>query len=132
MSNQKTGTQTDLSGLVEGIVSDVERLLGRQFDLLRAELKREVTRAKDAALSIGAGAGLAAAGGILSTVMVVQMVHSLTRLPLWVCYGLVAAGLGAGGAALMATGVKKAADVQLFPPPHTAEVLREEVNALRG
>ncbi len=48
------------------------------------------------------------------------------RWPLWACYGLVAGVLGRTGAALLATGAREAADVQVVPH-RTAEVLREEL-----
>src|SRR5205809_4972328 len=87
----------DLSTLVEGIVHDTGTLLGQQGELLRAEVTQEVRRAGEAAVSIAAGGGMVAAGGLLSGLMLAHLLHRVTQLPLWVCYGIAASGIGATG-----------------------------------
>ncbi len=124
-------SSTSTASLGESILTDLERLLGQHFELLRQELSQELDRIRNAGLSLGTGAGLTALGGILSTLMVVRLLHRLTRLPLWACYGLAAGVLTGTGATLLATGVRGISDVKLFPPPQTAETLREEFGGRR-
>jgi hypothetical protein len=117
---------SEISHLAEGALRDVERLLGQHLDLLKSELKEELTRARDAALGISAGAGAAAAGAALGTLMAVHLLHRVSRLPLWACYGAVGGSLGLLCAGLLRGGVKRAADLSLVPR-QTAAVLREEL-----
>jgi len=102
-----------------------------QFRLLRSEVGEELQQAKTAALSMGAGAGLIATGGILSALMLVHGLHRSTRLPLWGCYGLVGGLLGAMGTGLLAAGRYEASRVELAPPPQTLAALREDLEWLK-
>jgi hypothetical protein len=120
----------DLPALVGGIVRDTGTLMGQQVDLLRAEVTQEVRRAGGAAVSIAAGGGLAAAGGLLTGMMLAHVLQRTTRLPLWACYGAVGGGIGAAGALLLLQGRDKIANVQLVPP-QTTEALKENVAWLK-
>jgi hypothetical protein len=121
----------DLTTLLKEIVEDSETLLDQQLSLLRAEVHEQLQRAGEAALSLGAGAGLVATGGALSALMVVHALHKATRLPLWACYGLVGGTLGAWGARLLAAGRREAASVRLLPPPRTAAALKENLTWIK-
>src|SRR5919201_6364139 len=90
-------SEPDLTELVSGILSDAQKLIHQQFELVRQELKEELSGAGAAAASAGAGVGLVALSGVLSAQMLVHLLHRSTRLPLWSCYGLVGGLLGAGG-----------------------------------
>lgn len=113
-----------LAKAADGVIEDTQRLIGQHFELLRTEVKQELAEAKEAAVSMGAGAGLAALGGICGAFMAVHLMHSATRLPLWCCYGLVGGALGGAGAGLLYAGGKTAAGIRLVPP-ETAETLKE-------
>lgn len=128
MSKDSASLQNqDLPTLIGGIARDTGTLVQQQVDLLRADLVSEARRAGGAVLSMAAGGGLVAAGGLLSGMMLVHALHRATRLPLWVCYGLVGSGLGATGLTLLRDGREKIASVQLLPPPETAAALKENV-----
>ena len=75
---------------------------------------------KTAAVQMGAGAGLLAAGGLLTTLMAVHLLHRSTGLPLWACYGLVGGTLGAAGAGLLTAGARQAGRVNLVPEQSAA------------
>jgi hypothetical protein len=109
----------------------VEHLVAQQVDLLRSEVRQELGEAKAAAASMGAGVGLVAAGGLLSTLMLVHALHKATGLPLWACYGLVGGAAGAAGAGLLAAGRKGAEGVRLLPPPRTARAVKENLTWLK-
>lgn len=132
MANKKSGKeQPEITTLLKEVGQDIEKLFGQQIDLLRTELRQELAQTKNAVLSLGTGAGLAAAGGFLSTLMVVHGLHRATGLPLWACYGLVGGFLGAAGGTLLAQGWKGLAGLQ-FPPPETARALKEDFQWLQG
>jgi hypothetical protein len=124
MSNEELKKQ-DLSTLVSGIAHDTGRLVNQQIELLRADLTAGARRAGVAVSSIAAGGGLAAAGGLLSGMMLVHVLHSATRLPLWACYGLIGGGLGATGWTLIRRGRDQIASAQLLLPHETEAALRE-------
>src|SRR5205807_7770755 len=117
---------SEISHLAEGALRDAEKLIGQHFDLLKTELKQELAKARDAAVGISAGAGAVAAGGSLGTLMVVHLLHRVSRLPLWACYGAVGGALGLIGAGLLTVSVKRAAGMNLVPR-QTAAVLKEEL-----
>src|SRR5947209_8425096 len=107
---RQTKDEGTLGSLAEGAIEDLEKLVRQNFELLRSELKQELDNARNAAVSMGVGAGVAATGGILGTVGLVHLMHSTTRLPLWACYGLVGGALGAVGGELLWAGARRAAD----------------------
>jgi hypothetical protein len=123
--------ETDLTPLLSEIVSDSQKLISQQVELLRLELLGELQKAKTAAFSLGAGFGLVAASGLLLTQMLVHLLHRSTHLPLWACYGILAGLLGAVGAKLIDLGGKKIGDLQLTYPPQTAEALKENLRWLK-
>ena len=113
-------SDTDLADLVTGLAADFRRLLGRQADLLRAELGQELRRAGHASLNVALGGGLGAASGLLSGFALAHLLHRVTRLPLWACYGGAAGACGAAAAALVKGGVDQLSNVRLVPPETTA------------
>jgi hypothetical protein len=121
---------SETSSLVQGIVNDAQRLIEQQFRMLRSELSQEFDKVRGAAVSLGSGVGLVAAGGILGTLMAAHFLHEKTRLPLWSCYGLVGGLLGVAGSGLIGTGMAEAAQVRLIPQ-QTAEALREDASSLK-
>ncbi len=126
----RTSTAPAVPTLVEGVVSDAGQLIEQQFQLLREELKGELEKVRGAAISLGTGAGLAAAGGLLGMLATVHLVQRVTRLPLWAAYGLVGGLLGTAGAALLTSGVSQASGVRLIPP-RTAATLQRDFTTLK-
>lgn len=131
MATESKKPQSGLTDIVGGTIADVEKLIGQHFDLMRSEMKDELEKVSAAAASLGAGAGAATLGGVLGSMMAVHLLHDLTRLPLWVCYGLVGGALGAAGAGLLYQGARTASQVSLVPR-QTAEVVRKEFAGARG
>lgn len=113
--------------LIDGIIGDAQDLIHEQFELLRVEVQEELAEAKSAAVSLGAGAGLAAVGGVFAAHMLVHVLQHTTRLPLWACYGTVGGVLGAAGVGLLNQARRTAAGVELAPPPQTAAALQENL-----
>jgi len=131
MSDQNLDKQ-DLLTLVAGIAHDTGSLVNQHIELLRADLSAEARRAGAGVVSIVAGGGMAAAGGLLSGMMVAHLVNRTTRLPLWACFGLVGGGLVTAGLKLMQHGGQQIASVQLLPPRDTAAALQEDAAWLKA
>ena len=124
-------SRTDLGTVMAEIVGHAERLLGQQVELLKAELGQAAREAGGAALATGAGVGLLAVGGVLSTAATVHLLHRATRLPLWACYGLAAGAAGAAGVGLLSAGRAKFGQLQGPLLPQSAASLRENAVWLR-
>lgn len=129
MAKQADTKAADLKELAGAILQDAGKLLGQQVDLLRAEMGQELHKAAGAALSLTAGGGLVAAGGLLSSLMLPHLLHRATRLPLWCCYGLVGGGCAAAGLALVRQGRARLGDVRLLA--QTTEAVKENLTWLK-
>ncbi len=130
MGKRAAAEEADLGAVVSNAVHHLGKLLGQHAELLRAEMRQELRQAGDSVLSMAAGGGVAAAGGLLSGLALAHLLHRVTGLPLWSCYGTAAAACCAGGVALVRAGQKGLADIHLVPP-QTAAALKEDVAWLK-
>jgi len=110
--------------LLGGIVNDAKALLMQEVALVKLEARYELRKAKTAAIALGIGIGIFAAGGILLALMLVHMLAALTVMPLWGCYGIVGIGLFALGGVLLFAGKTKAEELDLLPQP-TVKTMKE-------
>jgi hypothetical protein len=79
-----------------------------------------------AVMSLGFGVGIAASGGLLLILMLVHLLHALTALPLWACYGMVGGLFAVVGAVLLVLGKQKMVHIHLVPQK-TAKTMQENV-----
>ena len=107
--------KTGLVNIVTGILQDFRVLMRQEAQLLRDEVKLEVSKAGRAASGLGIGMGLLAIGGLFLLLMLVQGLHEWTGLALWASYGLVGAILAGIGGALSARARALAGTVQAMP-----------------
>lgn len=121
-----------MASLVGGIITDAQELIKQQFALFRREIQLELRQAKNAAISLSVGVGLAAIGGFLLLFMLIHLLNYMTELPLWACYGIVGGGILLVGVIAILVGRNEAAHVELAPPPQTAETLKENWQWLKG
>jgi hypothetical protein len=115
----------------EPIADDAKRIIALHVDLLRSELRQTVSAASPALTSIGAGAAMAATGGLLGSLALVHLLHRSTRAPLWGCYGIVGALLGTVGVGLMGSGGRRLSSVSLIPY-ETLATLQEDIAWVTG
>jgi hypothetical protein len=115
-----------LAQLLIGPMHNAQQLLRQEVALAKHEMRAELGNTLRAGMSLGLGVGIAAIGGWLLILMVVHLLHALTAVALWVCYGIVAGLCAAGGIALLVLGKQKLADVHLAPQ-ETVETMRENV-----
>jgi hypothetical protein len=123
-------TAPSMSSLVSGIISDAQQLIRQEINLARREVREELNKAKTAALSMAAGAGLTALGGILFALTLVYVLVAL-GLPVWAGYAIVAAVITSIGVALLIIGRAKASQVSVIPP-QTAESLKENAEWIQN
>ena len=125
MANQSQHTgEPSLTALLGGIVNDARELLVQEVTLTKLEVQDEVRKAKTAALSLGIGLSIVAAGGMLLSVMLVHVLVMFTEIPLWGCYGIVGSGLVIVGGVVLAVGNTTAADLGGVPQ-QTVETRKE-------
>ena len=85
--------------LFSGIFDDARILMRQEAQLLKDEIKLEVSKAGRAASGFGVGAVLTGVGTLFLLLMLVHGLHEWLLWPLWVCYGVVgvsSAGIGIG------------------------------------
>jgi len=118
-----------ITGLVEGIISDAQRLMRQEVELARREMQDEWTKTKTAAAALGVGMVILALGGLFLCFMLVHLLHGASQLPLWGCYGLVGAAMVTVGAVLL-YGSKKKFETFNPLPDESVKELKENVQCL--
>jgi hypothetical protein len=113
---------TNLSTVAQGLLTDIEKVLGQRLGRLKEEVVAELGKATTAGGSVGGGLGMTALGTVLGGLAFAHLVRDVTGLPLWVCYAGSSAIACTTGAALIAQGVQKAGEMDLLPdgPQRTA------------
>ncbi len=115
-----TPGETDLTSLMTTIVGEAKKVIEQESRRLRSELKDELAKGENAAMSLGTGAGAGALGGVLLGLMLVHLVQRTTGIPLWLSYGIIGGLLALGGSGLLAAGVQQVADL----PKEAGEALK--------
>jgi hypothetical protein len=122
----RAGDDQSLARMLGELVGDGQALVRREIDLAKHEIRTEVDHAKQGAISLGIGAGIAAIGGIFLLLMVVYALHEGLNLTLWVSYLIVGAVTLLIGAVLLYRGMHKLQTVD--PVPHeTIDSVRKDV-----
>jgi hypothetical protein len=115
MQETPTGTGFGLMNLVTGILDDAKTLMRQEVQLLRDEVKLEISKAGRAASGFGVGAVFIAVGTLFLLLMLVHGLHEWTGLSLWACYGLVGGVLAGVGLWLMMRARSLAGTVHATP-----------------
>ena len=116
--------------LLTGLMNDVLTLLRQEVSLAKHELRAELRTVILAVVSLGAGGGVAALGGVLLILMLVHLLQALTGLPLWACYGIVGGLFAGAGGVLLVLGQRKLARMRLVPQD-TVETMKENVQWIK-
>jgi len=122
-----------MTALVSGIIADTHTLVRQELQLARVEIKQELIKTRDAALSFAVGAGAMVWSAILLTLMLVFLINGATNgaIPLWGCFGIVGGLTLVTGATLLFIGKSRAESINLVPP-QTAESLQENMQWLKN
>jgi hypothetical protein len=120
-----------MTGLVKGIIEDVEKLTAQQFQLLKKEVKDDVRNTVSASTMLGVGAVVLMFGGLLLCFTLAYLLVWAfdPKLPLWGAFALVTGAVLAVGACLLFAGIKKFQSFNPLPDK-TAEALKENVQWL--
>lgn len=110
-----SGAKSGLVNIVTGILQDLRVLMRQEAQLLRDEVKLELSKAGRAASGLGIGAGLLAVGALFLLLMLVHGLHEWTGLPLWASYGLIGVILGGIGGVLLSRARSLAGSLQPMP-----------------
>jgi hypothetical protein len=122
--------EPSLASLISGIINDAKDLLLHEFTMAKLEVQNELRKTKAAAVSLGVGVGVTAVGGVLLLPMLVHLLHALTNLPLWGCYGIVGGVLVVAGLIILSTGKKTAEQIEVVPQ-ETVETMKENAQWIK-
>jgi hypothetical protein len=123
-------TEPSMTSLVAGILNDAQSLVRQEAALARREFMDEFAKAKQAAVSLGIGAGIAVLGGWLLILMIVYLLNEEAQLRLWLSYGIVGGILLVAGIGLLFFAKAKARDVNLVPK-QTVQTLKEDMQWIK-
>jgi hypothetical protein len=132
-----TENQPSMTELVRGIVDDAQQLIKQQVTMVRAEIRQDLNRTKQAVTSLAIGGGVAVLGVFLLCFMLVHLIHQLAgggdpaSVPLWACFGIVGALFTAVGAVLIVLGIQKFNSFNPLPD-ESAQALEENVKWLKN
>ncbi len=91
------GTVTEL---VSGIIGDVQKLARQQMDMLKAEVREDISRSKQALVFGGLAVAMLTVGGIALVFGLVYVLRDLAGLPEWGAWMIFAGVCLAAGVAL--------------------------------
>lgn len=125
-----------VAALVSGIVTDVQDLIKQQLHLTRKEIEADFRKTREAASLLVIGLGVAFFGGFALCLMLAHLIHFLAipagvvkdaaTIPLWGCYGIVAAVFLVVGGGMAFAGKKKFDSFNPLPD-ESAQVLKENI-----
>jgi uncharacterized membrane protein YqjE len=131
----RNGTETEpsVTGLVKGIIEDVQTLTKQQFALLKQEMQEDFTKSVAAGLPMMAGLGIMLIATLLLGITLGLLLEWAARphLPLWGAFAIVTVVMGGVGFALFYAGQKKFQSFNPLPD-RTLEALKENVSSLTG
>jgi len=127
--------EASLAGLLRGIINDVGDLIRQEIRFARSEFKADARKTARAGAVLALGVGAAAVGVVLVAFMLVHLIHHLSgavapdagaSIPLWGCYGIVAAVFLVVGAGLGFLGYQSMQKLNPLPD-QTAQSVKENV-----
>lgn len=104
-SDLKTQSSLGLTPLISGIVEDAQTLITQQLTLFQTEMKDYLKRSKAAAIPYCAGLAVCLlAGFFVFTAVAEFLTFQWPNLPKFAAFGIVGAGVGIVGGALVLAG----------------------------
>jgi len=125
-ANLQTETGGSVAELLTGIVHDAQRLLGQQLALFKQEVREDMQKARDAALSLALASSLLFLGAIMLCVMCAYLLHEVAGLPVWGSFAIVGGVLTAVGGVLAYIGREQLKSFNPLPEK-TAQALEENL-----
>lgn len=125
LSEPRPAEQPSIATLIGELVADAQDLVRKEIDLAKQEVRNEVNKAKDTAISVAIGGAMAAIGGLLLVLMLVHLLASVFHLSLWVSYLIVGLIFAIVGGVLLVRARSKASDINLVPQETVHEVKKD-------
>jgi membrane protein insertase Oxa1/YidC/SpoIIIJ len=118
--------QPSVTSLVSGIIADVQDLIKQQVALIGKEIKDDLNKSIGAAISLAAGAGTAAMGGLLLCITLALVLDVyIPQLNWWGGFAIVGGVLTAVGLVLLYAAIKKFETIKALP--ETVQAIKETV-----
>jgi len=117
--------EPSIATLLGELVADAQDLVRKEIDLAKQEVRNEVSKAKDTAISFGIGGVVAAIGGLLLVLMLVHLLSDVFGLQLWLSYLLVGLVFAIVGGVLLMRGRSKANEIDIVPRATVQEVKKD-------
>jgi len=127
---QTTPPRLRLMDLIGGILFDVKSLLRQEVQLLRDEIKLQISTGGRAVSKFFIGAALGIVGALFLLLMLVHGLHDWTVLPLWACYGLVGGLLSGIGIVLVVRAQSVVGSFQVTPR-RTLYTMKENIQWIK-
>jgi hypothetical protein len=124
----QNGHDTSVTGLVKGILEDLQDLTKQQFALFKQEVKEDMTKTRNAALPMVMGLVVALVGVLLLAHGLAWVLAAL-GLPTWAAFLIVGAVITGAGAVLFLIGQHQFATFNPLPD-RSLEALKENVQCL--
>lgn len=119
-------SDSSIAHLMGELVADAQHLIRKELELARQEVKIELDKGKQAAISLGIGGAIAAAGGLLLLFMLVHLLTAVFVIALWISYLIVGGSLLIIGLALLQMGRSRAGDIDPTPD-ETMDSVRKDM-----
>jgi hypothetical protein len=125
--------EASMTGLLRGIINDIGDLIRQEIRFARTEIKSDMRKTTRASAVLALGVGAAFIGVVLVALMMVYLINWLSLpagtelgIPLWGCYGIVAAVFLALGSGVTYLGYKMFQSNNPLPD-QTAKSVKENV-----
>lgn len=122
--------EPSVAQLLGDLIGDAQTLIRKEFELARHEVRAEIDKARQGAMVLGIGAGIAAVGAIFLLLMVVYLLVEVFGLSFWLSFLIVGALLAIVGAVLLSTGSNRIKQVDPVPR-ETIDSVRKDVEWLK-
>jgi F0F1-type ATP synthase assembly protein I len=121
-TNLQTSSDESVPSLMAGIVHDVGELFKQQVELVKTEVKADVSKAKEAAASLALGLCFVLLSATLLCFTLVYLLNEFGGLPLWASFLIVTVLVGLPGVGLAFYGWKK---FQSVTPEQSVQAIKE-------
>jgi uncharacterized membrane protein YqjE len=129
-TSQRQDEEPSVAQLLGSLIGDAQTLVRKEVELATQEVKNEIDKAREGAISLGIGAGIAGVGGIFLLLMVVHLLVEGLGLSYWLSYLIVGGAMAAIGIILLLTGTQRLKQVD--PVPHeTIESVKKDIEWLQ-
>jgi sterol desaturase/sphingolipid hydroxylase (fatty acid hydroxylase superfamily) len=125
-TTRESSSGVSVAALLAGIVNDVQELLKQQLALFKHELRRDVERTKEVALSLSVAVPLLLLGGFMLGMMLVALLHEVAGLPWWGSFGIIGGAMFLIGVGLALLARQRMEEFKPVSDP-AAEALKENL-----